>query len=205
MPPFIDLTEQRFGRWLVLERGENTSYNHPRWWCMCECGNKKLVKGSILRKGQSKSCGCLNIDIHRQVCIERNTKHNLSKTKVYAVWVNIRQRCNNPNNNGYVKYGAKGITVCERWNSFDNFLADMGHPPTPKHSIDRIDGTKGYSPDNCRWATQKEQQNNRLNNYVISYKGERFTLMQLSEKLGIGRKSLKKRLKMITCQLSFPI
>lgn len=194
MPKFIDLTGKKFGRWTVTGRGEDTAYKHPRFWCLCDCGATKLVKAQSLRNGQSKSCGCWNIEVHRQVCIKRNTTHGMSKTRVFDTWVNMRTRCNNPKSTGYHKYGAKGIKVCERWESFENFLADMGQPPTPKHTIDRIDSREGYRPENCRWATMKEQQNNRLNNRKIIIDGVTMNLQQWAEKLKISRKTLAKLL-----------
>lgn len=149
-----------------------------------------------MRAGGSRSCGCLNVDVHRAMCVDRNTTHGQSKTRTYAVWFNMISRCHNPNARGYHKYGAKGVNVCRRWrDSYENFLADMGTIPDGM-TIDRIKNERGYEPGNCRWATQKTQQNNRTNNRVIEFNGERLTVMQWSERLGIGRHTIVNRLRL---------
>lgn len=119
----------------------------------------------------------------------------MSGTKVYDTWANMIQRCHNKKCSGYKKYGAKGILVCPEWHTFENFYEDMGDMPSLKHTIDRIDSTKGYSPDNCRWATMKEQQNNRTNNRLITFNGKTKTLAQWSELTGICRSVISYRLK----------
>ena len=195
MPKFVDHTGKKFGRWLVIDRAENNRHNQPQWNCLCECGNRKTVTAGILVSGASRSCGCLNIDVHRQVCIERNTTHGLSRIPEYNTWVNIHQRCNNPNTSCYNKYGAKGITVCKRWDKFENFLADMGKKPTPKHTIDRIDSRGNYTPSNCRWATMLEQQSNRRFNLFITYRGETLVIPEWSRRTGVPIETIRQRLK----------
>lgn len=126
----------------------------------------------------------------------KREKHNMTDSPEYYVWYSMRQRCSNPNNIGYKTYGAKGIKVCKRWdNSFKKFYKDMGNRPTPKHTLDRINSKKNYTPKNCRWATMKVQQNNRTNNRLITAKGQSLNLIQWAEKTGIDFRTIHNRLK----------
>lgn len=195
MPSLVDLTAKKFGRWTVLARDGSNKHKQPTWACICECGTRKTITGGQLTNGASRSCGCFNKDVHRAVCIERNKTHGLARTPEHNTWVNMRQRCLNPKVKGYAKYGAKGITVDPRWDSFENFIADMGKKPTPLHSLDRINPLKGYGPDNCRWATMKQQQNNRTNNLAITYNGETLTMPDWSKRFGIPIETMRQRLK----------
>lgn len=157
MGQWKNLVGLRFGL-LTVTSYEGSSY----WSCLCDCGNTSITGTSHLRSGNTKSCGCRK----RAVLGESTTKHGKAGTRVHRIWKAMRNRCNNPNTPRHKDYGAIGITVCPRWDQFENFYSDMGEPP-PKHSIDRIDNSKGYNPSNCRWATTEDQNMNRRNSVCI--------------------------------------
>ncbi len=150
----LNLTGQRYGWLTVLTRGPNQG-RKVRWVCRCKCGSEKLVVTSNLRAGKIVSCGCWSIENARKRCSEDSsfhTKHGHStpRTPTYSSWEHMRGRCNNPNSNYYHIYGGRGISVCEEWDDFRNFLADMGERPKGK-TIDRIDGNGNYERnDICR-------------------------------------------------------
>jgi hypothetical protein len=154
----IDIAAQRFGRLIAVEPTERrTPQGNVIWLCQCDCGNIHYVSKGSLVQGVTgvRSCGCLYADTHR------NDPNAQSKTPEYQAWVKMRFRCRNPKAREYSYYGGRGISICERWNHFSNFLADMGPRPSPEHSIDRKDNDGNYGPDNCRWATRSEQQQNQ--------------------------------------------
>lgn len=193
----IDMTGQRFGRWLVVGRAErpaNSSNRDARWEVICDCGNRCVVTRTSLVSGESQSCGCLQRELASQVTPERFRTHGMTETSEYVIWCCMKARCTNPNNPGYPLYGGRGITICDHWlTSFENFYSDMGPRPSPNHSVDRIDSDLGYSPDNCRWADWDTQQNNRRNNSVVTHDGRTLTLSEWSHETGIPVKLLRSR------------
>ena len=188
----INLIGQKFGRLTVQELAGRDG-KHLMWNCVCDCGNSKRVQGNSLRSGHTKSCGCFNKEqIKKSNTTHGYTKHN-KQSREYVCWQSMISRCEKPHARGYNRYGARGIKVCEEWHKFENFIRDMGNCPQNK-TLDRTDNNGGYRPDNCRWATSEEQNNNRRDNRFIDYKGERKTLSQWARKLDINVMTLKSRL-----------
>lgn len=157
MPSFIDRTGEIFGQLTALHRGETKS-GKTMWVCRCSCGSICEYRASNLVTGNSTKCVAC-----REISLQKHGKAKRSiKSQEYNSWNSMKDRCYNKNNESYINYGARGITVCQRWlNSFENFLEDMGEKPSPSHSIERVDNTKSYSKGNCVWADKVQQAYNK--------------------------------------------
>ncbi len=199
----LDLVGQQFGRLTVVALAEIKD-RHTFFLCQCSCGTKRVVLGTNLQSGHTQSCGCLNKDSIRDQgnkwraspAFARRTvyqKHGKYKTTTYRSWIAMKGRCLNPRSHAYSQYGGRGITVCERWLVFENFLADMGERPKGL-SIERRDNDKGYHKKNCYWGTRKQQMRNRSCTLRVDWEGQLVPLSELCEQLGINYRTAYARL-----------
>jgi len=188
----IDLTGQRFGRYIVLERNGVGANGMAAWLCKCDCGTEKTVVGNNLRQGKIVSCGCYQREIATRNGLATK-KHGEAKTRTYKTWIGIKSRCHNPSDRAYDQYGGRGISVCERWlNSYELFTKDMGKRPHGM-SIERIDVNGNYEPNNCIWATCQQQARNKRCTIKVIYEGKEMPLIQAAEQSGIPYRVLLER------------
>lgn len=186
MPKIMDLTEKKFGRLKPLKIIGRTKQRSPIWLCECECGVIKKVPCKDLTSGNTQSCGCLKLEMLQERSFIHGQASRGAVSKEWYSWWAAQQRCNNPKNDYYHRYGWRGIKFCDRWlNNFGDFYADMGKKPSNNHTLGRIDNDGDYEPNNCRWEAQLEQQNNKSSNVLIEYNGLTLTISQWSVKLGI--------------------
>lgn len=191
MSKAVDLTGMRFGRLSVISKTRSKS-GKVAWACKCDCGNKTETLTTELLRGRTQSCGCY----HKDKMSEAFKKHGQYKTRLYRIWSNMIQRCGNPQNDNYYLYGARGVSVCDEWKDFAVFSKwAINNGYADNLSIDRIDSNKGYSPENCRWATPKEQTDNRRCSIYVSFNGTRKTLKEWSVTTGIPYKNLLWRIR----------
>lgn len=189
MPPLIDLTGKRFGRLAVIGIAENNA-GRIKWECRCDCGNMHVASGVHLKSGGTQSCGCFQ----RESLGNNRRTHGKTRTRVYAAFQHMRRRCESPNDGDYLDYGGRGIKICDRWATFENFLEDMGEPEKG-YSLGRIDNNGNYEPDNCKWATADEQANNKRNSHLITWNGQTLNLTTWARMAGKDAAWLIKRLK----------
>lgn len=192
MSKFQDLTGKKFGKLTVISRAEDyikpNGHKIIQWDCLCECGNETIVRGEYLKSGHTKSCGC-------DKSISHSITHGQTNTRLYKIWISMKERCYNPTRNNYYLYGGRGITICDEWLNFENFYHwSINNGYSNRLTIDRIDNNLGYSPSNCRWATDREQANNKRNNRIIEYNKERYTLEEWSRITGIASNTIRMRI-----------
>jgi hypothetical protein len=186
----IDHTGQVFGALTVIAR-EGTKNTFAAWRVRCVCGNETVVPGHDLRSGGTTSCGCKRVELQSA----KVRRHGETHTPTWKTWQSMRQRCSNPEDSSYQRYGGRGISVCERWDSsYENFVTDMGKRPRGK-TIERKNNNGNYEPDNCVWATGVEQGSNKRNNRLLTFKGETHTVAEWTRRLGGKRSALKQRLR----------
>ena len=193
-----DLSGKRFGFLTAIRLTDNYIAGKGKWLCQCDCGNHTEVFSTNLTRLHTKSCGC-----HKKANYKTmNLKHGATAGRMgdknsypssYKIWCSMKQRCYDQNLPQYKFYGARGISVCERWHDYANFIADMGEPPA-EMSLDRIDNNGDYSPENCRWTDWKTQQRNKRNAHLITYQGETKSLAEWADHLGISRGKLHNRI-----------
>jgi hypothetical protein len=201
-----NLSGQEFGRLKVLSEVPANRFGHRQWLCLCDCGQQTTVVQNAMKSGRVASCGCLRIEVSKA----RQTTHGHTskgrRSPEHRAWHNMRARCEMPSSSHFAAYGGRGIKVCAGWHSFADFIKDMGFRPSAKHSIDRVDNTRGYdcggcrdclargAAANCRWATPVEQVNNRSNTHFVDYDGRRTPLAVFAREHQVNYWMLRKRL-----------
>ena len=191
--PLADIKGQAFGRLTVLERDSFVN-GKTRWLCSCECGKQVSVIGQLLRNGKTKSCGCLRADRASEVAFKHGGYVGCKPSRTMRIWKNMIQRTCNPNCRMYSRYGGAGIGVCESWRTFERFLSDMGQAPDDL-TLERVDNNKGYSPDNCKWATYTEQNRNKSSSKNLTLNGKTQVAVAWIQELGLTDSKVYKRIR----------
>lgn len=198
MRRLININGQRFGRLIAIRH-----ISKEQWECRCDCGVLKVATSSNLRDGRTRSCGCLKRERDKNLFVSHGHCRGGTRPTEYNIWSGMITRCTNQRNHGFRYYGARGITVCDKWRaSFPAFLADMGSRPSQRHSLDRIDNDGPYSPENCRWANMSEQRLNArrpinvhsTRSRFITHDGRTQTLAEWGRELGMEADLVSQRL-----------
>lgn len=197
---------ERFGRLVVLADTPRRADGKRRLLCRCDCGAEITTYRFLLKSGSSSSCGCKRAENSLRAHIKHGHNRHRSPSLTYKSWIAMLQRCYSVKHPAYTKYGGAGILVADRWKTFENFLADMGERKGGE-SIDRIDGTKGYEPGNCRWATSYQQGLNKRTTVFLEHEGSRLCISDWARRLGISKSTLARRVKRFPAgvALSMPV
>ena len=186
----LDFAGKQIGLWTILSFHSVNKHGGALWLSRCACGTTRVVSGWLLSKGETKSCGCAKA----RFTSEANRTHGESKTPTYRSWASMIQRCLNASNKNYNRYGGRGITVCDRWLSFENFIADMGPRPTAKHTLDRVNNNGGYNKENCQWLELKFQARNRENSRWVTAFGVTKLMCDWARESGLDQGTIKARI-----------
>ena len=188
----LNLTGKRFGKLVAIKTTGKTKNGAYLWQCKCDCGNEIIANVGNLKNGHTKSCGCLRVDR----CKTNFTKHGLEHTRLYGIWSDMRLRCYDEKNIAYHRYGGRGITICDEWKNDVKAFYDWATANGYKDSltIERIDNDGNYCPENCRWATVKEQASNRRSNILVTHNGKTQTMKEWAHEVGIPYKAVWARM-----------
>lgn len=204
--PIIDISGKRFGSLVALSMNGRDKHNKILWLCKCDCGKELDVVGNKLRNGNTKSCGCSRASaLQKARKARKNNGYTTTHKKANQAWRDMWSRCTNHKHKSWLRYGGRGISVCDRWKDFKFFLEDMGDPPDG-HSIDRINNDGNYDPLNCQWATRSQQMRNTSRNVHVLFEGEVMCASDVVKKLGLNKShiyyKINKELKKIEKRLS---
>ena len=190
----LNLIGRRFGKLTVVEQDGKDNSGHTTWKCKCDCGKMTIARGSHLKNGDIQSCGCIG----KEELIARSTKHGLEHTRLYRIWQGMLIRCYNPKANRYSRYGGRGIIVCDEWRNDLKAFCDWAYSNGYKDNLtlERKDNNGPYSPENCEWATQKEQMNHTSRSRYVTINGITRTVSQWAEANGIKKSAIYSRLKL---------
>lgn len=197
-PPRSDFSQiaagSRFGRLVVIGPAERPCGGRG-YLCQCDCGVKVVHRPHYLTNGRAISCKCARTERVSNLNKTHGQSGKDTRTSEYRSWASMRNRCHDINDSNYFRYGGRGIGVCDRWNSFENFLVDMGPKPSPAHSIERENNNGNYEPSNCVWATKSAQARNRRTSRIVVFRGSEMSLAQAAEEAGISYAAAWRRLK----------